>query len=141
MFELPMSILLLTNTQDSNFFPLAIAIGGVGGAWGRYYLTTKTAQWLGNDLPYGTLLVNVSGTFLMGFFSTLGIIKVLDINFQHLILIGFLGSYTTFSTYILETANLLNQGNYHRTISYGLGSIILGEIALLLGIKVAYLQA
>lgn len=119
------------------WIPLAIAIGAIPGALSRYYLTLFFTQLLGSSFPYGTLIINLSGSLLMGFFaiwlSHLGEPAHLD----SLIQVGFLGSYTTFSTYQLDTANLLKTGNYRKALIYWLGSPLLGLVCVEIGIVLA----
>lgn len=117
--------------------PLWIALGAMPGALSRYYLTRVCAQHLGEHFPFGTFLINVSGAFLMGFGATL--LQSLHANpaLGGFITIGFLGSYTTFSTYALDTANLLRRGSFKRALVYGLGSPFLGFLSVELGIVLA----
>ncbi len=119
------------------WIPLVIAIGAIPGALSRYYLTLFFTQQLGSSFPYGTLIINLSGSLLMGFFavwlSQLG--EPAHLNF--LILVGFLGSYTTFSTYQLDTANLLKTGSYRKALIYWLGSPLLGLICVEIGVVLA----
>ncbi|NER84696.1 MAG: CrcB family protein, partial [Leptolyngbya sp. SIO1D8] len=84
--------------------PIAIALGAIAGALSRYYLTLVCASWLGSSV-YGTLLVNLVGAWVMGFFTTLIAIRILHLPQEVFLLIstGFLGSLTTFSTYALDT--------------------------------------
>ncbi|WP_448572382.1 fluoride efflux transporter CrcB [Trichothermofontia sp.] len=117
--------------------PLAIAIGAIPGALGRYYLTLWFTQYLGSSFPYGTLIINLSGSGLMGFFAAWLSRMGESTHLSSLILVGFLGSYTTFSTYQLDTANLLKTGNYRKMLFYWLGSPILGFICVEMGMLLA----
>lgn len=101
---------------------LAIAIGGAFGAVGRY----ASSQWvyavLGRSFPFGTLVVNVAGSFLMGLLAVLLIEKmVAGPELRAFLMIGFLGSFTTFSTFSLETVNLISSGE---TIKAGVNMLI-----------------
>jgi len=119
------------------WIPIGIAIGAIPGALGRYYLTLFFTQRLGTNFPYGTLIINLSGSLLMGFFAV-GLSRLGEpAHLNSLILVGFLGSYTTFSTYQLDTSNLLKLGNYRKALLYWLGSPILGFICVELGIALA----
>ncbi|MGL4621415.1 MAG: fluoride efflux transporter CrcB [Chroococcidiopsis sp.] len=91
--------------------PLAISFGAIAGALSRYYLGAWFVQMFGTMIPYGTLFINVSGCFLMGFFATLSLGWIITIHpdLRLLVTMGFLGSSTTFSTYQLDTAKLLEQ--------------------------------
>jgi len=117
--------------------PFWIALGAIPGALCRYYLTLLCAQWWGSSFPFGTFLINLSGACLMGFCATMlrALSGVDAVN--GLVAIGFLGSYTTFSTYGLDTSNLLRQGNPKRALIYGLGSPVVGFLGVELGIALA----
>lgn len=116
---------------------LAISLGAIPGALSRYYLTLFFASRFGTAFPYGTFFINITGAFLMGFFITLtskfGIYQVV----QLLVAVGFLGSYTTFSTYALDTSNLLKMRGYKTALLYWFGSPLLGFISIELGILLA----
>ncbi|OIP70442.1 MAG: camphor resistance protein CrcB [Oscillatoriales cyanobacterium CG2_30_40_61] len=118
--------------------PLAVSFGAILGALSRYYLTIGIAQWLGTNFPYGTFMINLSGSLLMGFFATLAIERVITSSeLQLLITTGFLGSYTTFSTYALDTSVLLRSGSQKKAMFYWLGSVVFGGICLEIGIALA----
>ncbi|MGX2039772.1 fluoride efflux transporter CrcB [Methylocaldum sp. MU1018] len=90
----------------------AIALGGSIGAVARYLVATGIYAWLGRAFPHGTLFVNVSGSFLMGFLTELMLQRFsLAVEYRAAILVGFLGAYTTFSTFALETLYLLEEGD------------------------------
>ena len=78
----------------------AIALGGSLGAVARYLVATGIYAWLGRGFPHGTLFVNVSGSFLMGLLTELILQRSpLAVEYRAAILVGFLGAYTTFSTF------------------------------------------
>jgi CrcB protein len=90
---------------------LAIAFGGSLGAVSRYWVSSRTYLWLGSEFPFGTLMVNVTGSFLMGLLAILLTEKIAVPNeFRFALLVGFLGSYTTFSTFALDGLQALNNG-------------------------------
>jgi fluoride exporter len=125
--------------QDPNLrIPLAIALGAIPGALSRYYLTIGLARWLGNAFPYGTFAINLTGAFVMGWLGTWSLERgTLAPEVRLLITAGFLGSYTTFSTYTLDTLNLLRG---HTPLSgwlYWGGSAILGLLAVVGGSAIA----
>ena len=118
--------------------PLAISLGAIAGALSRYYLTLYCHQWLGTTFPFGTFFINISGAFIMGFFITFAIEKAtIAPELRLAIAVGFLGSYTTFSSYQLEAERLLIGGHWQMTILYWIGSAILGVLCLELGTYLA----
>lgn len=114
--------------------PIAISFGAILGALSRYYLTIWCANRFGVDFPYGTFIINLTGCFIMGFFVTL-VEKSALINpeLRLLIAVGFLGSYTTFSTYELDTHNFIRDGNFILALFYWISSAMLGFFSLQLG--------
>jgi fluoride exporter len=128
--------------QDPNLRqPIAISLGAIAGALSRYYIGVWFTERFGIDFPYGTFFINLSGCLAMGFFATLAVEKVAMISPEMRLLVatGFLGAYTTFSTYGLETVSLLRTGNLLRAIFYWSGSAILGIISIQLGVILARL--
>ena len=121
--------------------PIAVSLGAVAGALSRYYLTLWFAQRFGTSFPYGTFFINLSGCFAMGFFTTLALDKVAIISLfvRLLVATGFLGAYTTFSTYGLDTITLLRNGSLLTAILYWAASAVLGIISLQLGVLLARL--
>lgn len=89
-----------------------IAIGGACGATLRFYISQLVLNWLGKGFPFATLMVNITGSFVMGLLFQLIEHEILDVNIHRtLIGIGFLGAFTTFSTFSLDTLLLLQQGD------------------------------
>jgi fluoride exporter len=118
--------------------PIAIALGAVPGALSRYYITRWSIQWFGLGFPFGTLFINLSGALIMGFFATFTLERAIaSTELRALIAIGFLGAYTTFSTYALDTATLLHSGHWGKSLTYWGGSAILGVVSLELGSALA----
>lgn len=90
---------------------LMIALGGAVGALSRYAIANGVHYFTGRAFPYGTLSVNIIGSFLMGFLLIVLTEKMTVGNeYRSLLLVGFLGALTTFSTFSMETLNLLQQG-------------------------------
>ncbi|WP_315787848.1 fluoride efflux transporter CrcB [Fischerella sp. JS2] len=115
--------------------PIGISIGAIAGALSRYYLGLWITQLFGTGFPYSTLIINVSGCFVMGFFTTLAMGRLIAIHpdIRLLVTTGFLGSYTTFSTYELDTAKLFQEHSLEIGLIYWLGSAVLALLSLLLG--------
>ncbi len=114
---------------------LLVGLGGFLGASIRYLLGGwLTARWP-TIFPYETLLINVSGSFLLSFFMVLALGRFeLPVEYRHLLAIGFLGSYTTFSTLTFETLELAEQGDLLYATLNVLVSVVLGLIAGYLGL-------
>lgn len=96
------------------FNTLLIFLGaGVGGVL-RYWISNATYLFLAKNFPYGTLIVNVSGCFLMGilFVVIFDRFAMLSMELRSLLLIGFLGGYTTFSSFSIETISLFENGQW-----------------------------
>ncbi|WP_017296873.1 fluoride efflux transporter CrcB [Nodosilinea nodulosa] len=123
--------------ESPYLLPAWIGLGAVFGALSRYYLTLICARALGGYFPFGTFVVNLSGASLMGFLATYLPSVNPNLPLNHLIFVGFLGSYTTFSTYALETTNLLKQKTYGQALFYGVGGLVAGFLGVELGIALA----
>lgn len=92
---------------------LWITIGAVAGANLRFAVSRWAMKYLSPSVPYGTLIINVSGSFILGFFLVWTSERVLaDPRWRALIAVGFCGAYTTFSSYSFETLTLVEQGHY-----------------------------
>ena len=99
--------------ENSIMAYLWIAMGAVAGASARYFLSGYTAKVLSPSFPYGTLIINMTGSLLLGFFIVWTSERVLvDPRWRLLIAIGFCGSYTTFSSYAFETSARYRQQRY-----------------------------
>jgi CrcB protein len=92
------------------------AVGGAIGSVGRVMMTTLVARWTGEDFPFGTIAVNVTGALLMGMLAGVGETDpgkpIFSESARTFLMIGVLGGYTTFSTFSLQTFLLMEQGNF-----------------------------
>lgn len=116
----------------------AIAAGGALGAVMRFWVSGGIYAWLGRDFPYGTLTVNLIGSFIIGIaFILLTERLTLGAEVRAFVLIGFLGAFTTFSTFSLETLFLLQQGLLIKAAANILLSVLLCIVATWGGIIIA----
>jgi CrcB protein len=104
----------------------AIAVGGSLGAVSRYWMSVSTYQWFGQGFPYGTLMVNLLGSLVMGFLSVLLVHRFhVSEEIRIGLLAGFLGSFTTFSTFAMDTLQLASNDAMLKAIIYILFSVLL----------------
>jgi fluoride exporter len=117
---------------------LWIALGAVLGASARYFVSGYMARVLSASFPYGTLLINVTGSLILGFFLILSTERMLlDPRWRLLVAIGFCGSYTTFSSYAFETFALMEQGSWLLAGANLIASNLLCLVAVLAGAALA----
>ena len=117
---------------------LWIALGAVVGASARYFLSTLVARDFSTTFPYGTLLINLTGSLALGFFLVFSSERVLlDPRWRLLVAIGFCGSYTTFSSYAFESFALMEQGRWLLMSINIVGSNALCLAAVLAGAALA----
>ena len=114
---------------------LYLFLGGGAGTIARYIFSGLVYEGLGSRFPYGTLAVNLLGCFLIGFFAVLTEEKFLfPPELRILITVGFLGGFTTFSTFIYETANLIKDGQTLLAFGNVAASVGVGFVAFRLGV-------
>ena len=113
---------------------LYVGLGGFLGANLRFFVCDWAARKWGEQLPYGTFLVNILGSFVIGF-----LVMMIAEQFQgsphlkQLMITGFLGGFTTFSSFMFDAAQLLSKGTIEHSLFYMLGSLVLGFCAVLAG--------
>ena len=114
---------------------LLVCVGGAAGAGARYLVDGWISARAGGAFPWGTLTVNLSGSFLLGLLFALAIeSSVLPSSIRAPVMIGFVGAYTTFSTLMLETYRLVEDGAVWLAVANVVGSSVLGLIAVVAGI-------
>lgn len=117
---------------------LLIALGAAFGANARYMVGVWAGSRLGAGFPFGTLIVNISGSFVLGFLLTLGTGRLqLSPEMRLLLAVGFLGSFTTFSSYAVESTILWQTASIWRSLLNIVGNNLLGLLAVLLGAALA----
>jgi CrcB protein len=124
---------------------ILVAVGSAVGGLARWGVSVGAARWLGTAFPWGTLIINLTGSLFLGWFMTLladrvptgGWLRPDDLRLM--VAVGFTGAYTTFSTFEYEAHGLLRDGDGLAGISYITGSVFLGLLAVRLGIRLARL--
>ena len=117
---------------------LSLAVGSLLGGFARYYLAGVVYRLLGTNFPYGTFVVNLTGCFLIGFLATLSEEKfLLGPQMRLLLMTGFCGAFTTFSTFMLETGNLVKDGELMQASLNILLSVVIGFMVFRLGVLLA----
>jgi CrcB protein len=114
-----------------------IAIGGAAGATARYLVDSWVAQRAGGAFPWGTLIVNLSGSLVLGLLFAVGVEHgVLPAPSRAPVLVGFIGAYTTFSTLMLESWRLIEDGAVVLALANVVGSAALGIVAVVAGLMI-----
>ena len=109
---------------------IALALSGAVGAISRYWVLRTAYSWLGDNFPYGTLIVNVSGSLMMGFLTVLLVHRFnVSQEIRLAIMVGFLGSFTTFSTFSMDTVHWIENGAVLKALVY----VLLSVVACVLG--------
>jgi CrcB protein len=117
---------------------LLIAFGGALGSIARYWVGSTIAGRMGTRFPFGTFVINLTACLIIGFSLTyLGKRTGLDPAWRFLIAVGFIGAYSTFSTFEWETLSTLRSGAFSLASLYAMGSLVLGLIATWCGVALA----
>ncbi len=116
---------------------ILIGLGGAAGAVARYLVDGWVTDRTGATFPWGTLAVNASGTFLLGILFALVVERGgLPTGLRGPVLIGFIGAYTTFSTWMLESWSLIEGGSFGLGLANVVGSTLVGLVAILIGLTI-----
>ena len=115
---------------------LQVALGGALGASARYMTGIATARLLGKGFPWGTLTVNIVGSFLMGVL-VVALLHLSANRYAPLLMTGVLGGFTTFSAFSLDAITLYERGQGALAAAYVAGSVILSLAALFVGLTLA----
>jgi CrcB protein len=122
-----------------------VAFGSALGGLARWGVTVGSARLFGTAFPWGTFVINLSGSLFLGWFMTIlsnrlpadGVGGLRPDDLRLMVAVGFTGAYTTFSTFEFETHGLLRDGDGLLGMSYLFGSVFLGLLAVRLGIMLA----
>ena len=104
---------------------IGLAVGSLAGGFSRWLLTEAVQRVVGARFPFGTLTVNLAGCLLIGVLHGLGEER-LGVQGRMLLMVGFCGAFTTFSTWILECSTLLDRGEWRSALGYAAASGVLG---------------
>lgn len=115
----------------------AIALGGAAGSLLRYGIGSVVQQRAGAGFPVGTLVVNVTGSLLLGFLMRWLLETTVSPEMRAALTIGLCGGYTTFSTFSADTVRLLEEGSWGRASSYVVASVALSLLATIAGLALA----
>lgn len=114
-----------------------IAVGGAAGAVARYLVDMTISQRWPSAFPWGTLAVNLSGSLVLGVLFALTVERgVLPASSRAPVMIGFIGAYTTFSTFMLESWRLVEDGAVGLAVTNIVGSCALGLVAVFIGLAI-----
>ena len=113
---------------------LFVALGGAIGAVARYLSMSAVGHWLGHGFPWGTIVVNVVGSFLLGaLIETFALVWSPGEAVRMMVVVGILGAFTTFSTFSLDVHSLVARGSFLSAGSYVIGSVVVSIAALFAG--------
>ncbi len=112
---------------------LVVALGGAFGAVSRYAVSGWVQEAAGPGFPWGTWTVNVAGSLLLGFAMVWLTETMASSALRNLVVMGFLGSFTTFSTFSFEVVEMAREGLWARAGVYSVGSVLMGITAVVVG--------
>lgn len=116
---------------------LFVGLGGFAGAIARYIVDMRVSAWTGGTLPWGTFVINVSGSLLLGLLFALVVERAtLPAEMRGPVMIGFLGAYTTFSTLALESWRMFEDGAWLVASANLIGSLVVGVLAVVVGVAI-----
>jgi len=116
---------------------ILIGLGGFAGAISRYVVDGFVSDRTAGAFPWGTLVVNATGSFLLGLLFAMTTERaILPADIRGPVMIGFIGAYTTFSTYMLESWRLVESGSYGPAMANLAGSIVVGLVAVFAGLVI-----
>ena len=117
---------------------LYLIVGGILGTLARYFVSGGVYRSLGINFPYGTFVVNLLGCFIIGFFMALADKKfLLDTSLKLFLMAGFCGAFTTFSTFMMETDNLIRDGEFIKAFLNIFLSVLFGFVLYRCGVFLA----
>jgi CrcB protein len=116
---------------------LMLTLGGAMGVNARYWLGDWMSRWSSPQFPWATFTINITGCFAIGFLAVLLTRWLPHPHVRLLVIVGFLGGYTTFSSYAYESLTLAERGEVVLALVYVFGSVVLGLIAVTLGVALA----
>jgi fluoride exporter len=115
-----------------------ISLGAIAGANLRHLIAQYAVKWAGPNYPWGTLAINVTGSFVLGFFGAWAMDRpAIDHRWRLIVAVGFCGGYTTFSSYAWETLSLAHRGELLAAIGNVAASNVLSLVGVALGAMVA----
>jgi fluoride exporter len=116
---------------------ILIGLGGFAGAISRYVVDGLVSDRTGGSFPWGTLVVNATGSFLLGMLFAMTTERaILPAEIRGPLMIGFIGAYTTFSTYMLESWSLIESGSWGPAMANLGGSVLVGLVAVAAGLVI-----
>jgi fluoride exporter len=114
-----------------------VAAGGAFGAVARYLSMSAVGHWFGHGFPWGTILVNVVGSFVLGaLVETFALAWSPSESVRAMLVVGVLGSFTTFSAFSLDVQTLITRGSYLTAGGYVAGSVLAGVMAFVAGLAI-----